>query len=240
MEITSRKEAKERGLKFYFTGKPCKNGEIALRRIGNCDCMCERCKEGRNHNHAIYRIENVETVRKTKKATYSKRDEYYRSKSRLWREANHEKHLNNVRSWKTNNRDKELKYRADNADRIREHNRIWAQNNQELRREYGRRYRAGNPEKRSSLQANRRAAAVRSVPAWFSEWDIFVIQEAHALAEQRGAETEIKWHVDHMIPLQASEACGLHCADNIQVIPAQMNVRKQNKMLLTEPLAWLR
>lgn len=38
MEITTRKEAKARGLKRYFTGKPCKHGHIAEREgiAGNC------------------------------------------------------------------------------------------------------------------------------------------------------------------------------------------------------------
>ena len=43
MEIISRKEAKEKGLSFYFTGKPCKHGHIAKRRIANNLCVaCQR------------------------------------------------------------------------------------------------------------------------------------------------------------------------------------------------------
>ena len=41
-EIISRKEAKSRGLKKYFTGKPCKHGHIAERYVdgGGCkDCI---------------------------------------------------------------------------------------------------------------------------------------------------------------------------------------------------------
>ena len=40
MKIISRKEAVEKDLKVYFTGKPCKNGHISIRGInGDCkDC----------------------------------------------------------------------------------------------------------------------------------------------------------------------------------------------------------
>lgn len=37
-ELVSRKEAVERGLKNYFTGKPCKHGHVAQRRSGSGSC----------------------------------------------------------------------------------------------------------------------------------------------------------------------------------------------------------
>lgn len=40
MKIISRKEATARGLKRYFTGKPCRNGHLAHRYI---DGRCARC-----------------------------------------------------------------------------------------------------------------------------------------------------------------------------------------------------
>lgn len=45
MEIISRSEALARGLKRYFTGKPCKHGHIAERLVSqtNC-CECDRLR----------------------------------------------------------------------------------------------------------------------------------------------------------------------------------------------------
>ena len=43
MQIISRAEAKAKGLKRYFTGKPCKHGHVAPRRVFNATCVeCER------------------------------------------------------------------------------------------------------------------------------------------------------------------------------------------------------
>ena len=44
---TSRKEAKETGAKYYFTGKPCKHGHIAMRKTkGVCvECMKDDWKK---------------------------------------------------------------------------------------------------------------------------------------------------------------------------------------------------
>ena len=38
MKIISRKEAKEQGLKYYFTGKPCGRGHIVKRSVSNYKC----------------------------------------------------------------------------------------------------------------------------------------------------------------------------------------------------------
>ena len=43
MQIISRAEAKAKGLRFYFTGKPCKHGHVAERVVLNATCVeCER------------------------------------------------------------------------------------------------------------------------------------------------------------------------------------------------------
>lgn len=42
MEIISRKEAKERDLKYYFTGKKCKHGHVSKRQVS--DGCCYECK----------------------------------------------------------------------------------------------------------------------------------------------------------------------------------------------------
>jgi hypothetical protein len=43
MQIISRAEAKAKGLKRYFTGKPCKHGHVAERQVSNATCVeCER------------------------------------------------------------------------------------------------------------------------------------------------------------------------------------------------------
>ena len=92
---------------------------------------------------------------------------------------------------------------------------------------------------RKSLHAKRRSSKKRAVPLWFSEFDAFVWNEAAELAIRRKAATGINWHVDHMIPLSARKASGLHVASNCQVIPQVLNNRKHNKLVLTSPGEWI-
>jgi hypothetical protein len=117
-----------------------------------------------------------------------------------------------------------LEYRTAQAHRIRDKVSSWKKS---------------NPAKNSSLHAKRRARHKSAVPAWYGEFDRFVISEAFDIAKARSASTGVEWEVDHMVPFAAKNACGLHCASNIQVIPAKLNSSKKNRMIFTEPLQWL-
>lgn len=51
MNVISRKQAKENGLKYYFTGKECINGHISKRRTVKGDCLqCIRERDIRDYN----------------------------------------------------------------------------------------------------------------------------------------------------------------------------------------------
>lgn len=76
-------------------------------------------------------------------------------------------------------------------------------------------------------------------PVWFSEFDKFVYDECVDLCKLRQVATGIEWHLDHMIPLKSKIASGLHCGLNFQVIPAYINLSKQNKNIMQNPFEWL-
>jgi hypothetical protein len=62
-----------------------------------------------------------------------------------------------------------------------------------------------------------------------NEFDLFVLSEAGKLCELREKHTNISWHIDHIVPFCHKNACGLHNAFNVQVVPAAWNIRKNNK-----------
>jgi len=76
-------------------------------------------------------------------------------------------------------------------------------------------------------------------PSWYGEFDAFVLSECEHLCKIRQSATGFDWHVDHMIPLKGRKASGLHCALNFQVIPAYVNLAKNNKNIMQEHFEWL-
>lgn len=64
-----------------------------------------------------------------------------------------------------------------------------------------------------------------------NEFDVLVFEEAFRLRRCRALATGIKWHIDHIEPLQGKDVCGLHNGFNLAVIPAKLNLKKANKRI---------
>ena len=84
---------------------------------------------------------------------------------------------------------------------------------------------------RAYHQAKYRASKLQATPSWLTEFDLEMIKwtyEAAKVAEKHYGEPH---HVDHIIPLQGENICGLHVPWNLRVITAYDNMSKGNKML---------
>jgi hypothetical protein len=76
--------------------------------------------------------------------------------------------------------------------------------------------------------AKRRASKLQRTPSWLTEFDLLKIKCYYQVAAMRTRESGENWHVDHIIPLQGKNVCGLHVPSNLQIIPAIENMRKNN------------
>lgn len=86
-----------------------------------------------------------------------------------------------------------------------------------------------NPALFAAHTAKRRAAILCRTPKWLTEDDFADIKKFYSLAEELSKAYGFKWHVDHIIPLQGKSVSGLHVIDNLQVIPASVNIAKNNR-----------
>jgi hypothetical protein len=212
-ELIDRKTAKALGLKYYFTGTPCIRGGIAQRLVSNFACVCRDCLELRNDQVKDYAKKN--RVRLLDKA-------------RKWRAENPEKYKASVKNW-------HVKHAKQSIDARK----AWESRNRDLLCANQDRYRRANLSKISARQAGRRAAKTMASVKWMSELTNFVVSEAAELAALRFAATGVGWSIDHMIPLKAKSASGLHVWNNIQVIPSRLNSSKNNRMVMCGVGEWI-
>jgi hypothetical protein len=62
-----------------------------------------------------------------------------------------------------------------------------------------------------------------------TELDDLVFSEAVRISRSRTRVTGVPWEIDHIVPIKAKFASGLHNAFNIQVVPKRWNELKSNK-----------
>lgn len=84
-------------------------------------------------------------------------------------------------------------------------------------------YRRTNRGKFAAYAAARKAARMQATPAWS---DLKAIESIYLDAAAITARTRVEHHVDHIVPLQARNASGLHVHWNLRIIPAAENLRR--------------
>lgn len=228
-ELISLPDARQRGLKYFFTGAPCKRGHQSKRFA--CDGACVECKQQQSA------------------AWYSDK-ERARLKTKSWRERNKDRDLQNARNWRAKNRAKMRLYskrhrdkdpearRAacrtwyqKNAEGERQKSLTWRRNNLERARASARKWVADNPEQVAILARTRRARKKKNGGTHTIE-DLRAIFGAQngKCAYCRVRLTDQNKHVDHIVPLARG---GGNDRTNLQFLCSACNQSKSHKDPLT-------
>ena len=77
--------------------------------------------------------------------------------------------------------------------------------------------------------SKRRATLLNATPSWVAKEELYAIEELYTQAKELERLTGIKFHVDHVIPLQGKLCTGLHTVSNLQIVTAHENLRKGNR-----------
>lgn len=80
-----------------------------------------------------------------------------------------------------------------------------------------------------ALASRRKELKIKFVSVDFGELSDLLISESYKLRDMRTKATGVKWHVDHIVPLQSELVQGLHCGYNLQLLPASHNIAKGNR-----------
>lgn len=90
-------------------------------------------------------------------------------------------------------------------------------------------WRSKNLAKQRFYSHKRKAAELKATPPWLSEEQKAHMQIFYDAACDLQKELKIELHVDHIIPLQGKNVCGLHVPWNLQVLTKYDNLSKGNR-----------
>jgi hypothetical protein len=121
-------------------------------------------------------------------------------------------------------------YRKANREKVEASKRKWSAEHPELIKAYAKRTKSKNRGSVNAHTVKRRLAKINRTPKWVGPEEHWLIKEAYELAALRTKMMGFSWHVDHIIPLQGKTVSGLHVPNNLQVIPAVINIRKGNRL----------
>lgn len=154
----------------------------------------------------------------------------HRASSTAWKQRNvtrvakYQKEKRAARSSEEKQRslDKMNKWAANNPDKVRA-----AQLRRGKRLGYAQQkaWKKANPAAVAAIEARRRAARLRAMPAWA---DPAAIRAVYTQAQRLSEMTGVSYHVDHVIPLKGKNVCGLHWEGNLEILLGEKNVSKGN------------
>lgn len=168
--------------------------------------------------NSAYEKENQERVSKRAKL-YRERVRGERNrKQKVYRDKRRQEMGDTIREYHTN-------YYAANKKILNEKQRARYQNEREKWREYSKQYAKNNRAKMNAILSRRKAMQKQAVPSWA---DFDAIRSFYEKAQAITRETGVEHEVDHIVPIKSRYVCGLHCQQNLQVLTAEENNRKNN------------
>jgi DNA modification methylase len=122
-----------------------------------------------------------------------------------------------------------IRWRKKNPERVKEISKKCYKKRPDKARECNKKWKKNNPGVVNAQAAKRRAAQLQQTPKWAN---LEKIRDIYIEAARLTKETGIRHHVDHVLPLQGRNVCGLHIETNLQILTASENCSKSNKLLI--------
>jgi hypothetical protein len=214
MDIIKRKEALTKGLKRYYTGKPCKHGHLSERFVSNKGCLS--CLQ---YHTKKYRncIDNKAKI----KATRQQWDEANKDHLKTWKKEYKIKNAESIKEY-------DIQYQINNRERINENSRRrqTLEVNKIKKKAVDKQYRLDNKAKLAKDAILYKVKRYQATPRWYEPG---LIKQIYFKRDELSQLWGITLHVDHIVPLQGENVCGLHCWDNLQLLEASINLSKNNK-----------
>lgn len=136
-------------------------------------------------------------------------------------------------TWRKNNNDKikklNIKYYVENSNKLKTKMSEYHIKNRKERCEYKKTHYILNKSLYLHYSRFRKLKLAKATPSWLSTDQLDEIKSYYQTAKKLSEQTFILHHVDHIVPINGKNVCGLHVPWNLQVLPAIDNLKKSNK-----------
>lgn len=130
-----------------------------------------------------------------------------------------------------NRKEYHKRYREDNKDLLKIKHKEYIINNKEKVSKWNKDWIKNNPDIRAEHYRRKFLKKKNSVPVWFSTKDKLYISWLYSVQRVVKRTSNLKLHIDHIVPLNGKTVCGLHYFNNLRLITEKENMSKYNKLL---------
>lgn len=192
------------------------------------------CKECHNNYNKTWRTENKERCLLLQKKWCRKNPDKVKARSLRWQNKNKDYLAKKHKIYREKNKEKIKEYR--NAYRKQNYTKClkWCKDyklkNKENVKNNLKNWRKSNRDKCNASHAKRRSTKLQATPSWLSNNDFNNIKIWYMYAKLLKSSFDESLHVDHIVPLQGVDVCGLHVPWNLQILPSSINIGKKNRI----------
>lgn len=188
------------------------------------DKLKYNCKKCISEKSKPYNFKNKES-RLIRSLTWAKNNkDRVKEISKKYLKNNPKVYSEQTEDFKKKCRARAAKYREKNKEKILERNRKWRIDNPG-KSNYARKI---TPGKSAESWSKRRSFKINATPLWLTKDHLSDIKFIYSFASLLAKETNKKYHVDHIIPLNNKSVCGLHVPWNLQILKEKENCIKNN------------
>lgn len=233
MKLITRKEAREFGLKRYFTGKACKNGHTSERKVSNGCCVeCSYITDAKSR-------EKIKDKIKERRSDYVDKNREKINKAKMdWYMRNRDRELSKRRKYEKENKEriskKDREYRIRNSDRIRESRRSYYREYMRKRRldpEFKMKMRIRDMLRRIRCKTGSTKLSRSEIECGYSSLDL-VRRMEKLWVDGMSWENYGEWHIDHIESIKSMISRGvtdpkiINALSNLQPLWAEENLKK--------------